>query len=95
MSMGLWIYLAGHKRFIGKNSTLMYHDVTKFVQDKLEGLDQELNEGRRLSKMYCDIITSKSSVKQEILDDYIERKAEWYIPAARAIELGLADGYYE
>lgn len=95
MSMGLWIYLAGHKRFIGKNSTLMYHDVTKFVQDKLEGLDQELNEGRRLSKMYCDIITSTSSVKQEILDDYIERKAEWYIPAARAIELGLADGYYE
>jgi nicotinamide-nucleotide amidase len=35
------------------------------------------------------------SVKQETLDDCINRKAEWYIPAEEAISLKLADGYYK
>lgn len=95
MSMGLWIYLAGHKRYVGEHATLMWHDVTTWVWDKTEGLKQELNEALRLSKMYCNEMVSTSMVKQETLDDYINRKAEWYIPADEAIRLKLADGYYK
>ena len=51
MSMGLWIYLAGHKRYIGENATLMFHDVTTWVWDKTETLKQELNQSLILSKM--------------------------------------------
>jgi ATP-dependent Clp protease protease subunit len=95
MSMGLWIYLAGHKRYVGEHATLMWHDVTTWVWDKTEGIKQELNEALRLSKMYCNEMVSTSMVKQETLDDYINRKAEWYIPADEAIRLKLADGYYK
>lgn len=95
MSMGLWIYLAGHKRYVGEHATLMWHDVTVWVHDKTEGLKQELNEVSRLSKMYCNEMINTSMVKQETLDDYINRKAEWYIPAEEAIKLKLADGYYK
>ena len=95
MSMGLWIYLAGHKRYVGEYATLMWHDVTVWVHDKTEGLKQELNEVSRLSKMYCNEMVNTSMVKQETLDDYINRKAEWYIPAEEAIKLKLADGYYK
>jgi ATP-dependent Clp protease protease subunit len=95
MSMGLWIYLAGHKRYVGEHTTLMWHDVTTWAWDKTEGLKQELNEALRLSKMYCNEMVSTSMVKQETLDDYINRKAEWYIPADEAIKLRLSDGYYK
>lgn len=95
MSMGFWIYLAGHKRYVGENTTLMFHDATGWVWDKTETIKQELNEILRLQKIICNEITSTSLVKQETLDDYIMRKAEWYIPADEAIKLRLADGYYK
>ena len=95
MSMGLWIYLAGHKRYVGEHATLMFHDITSGVFDKVEGIRQELEECSRLQKMICATVTEASLVKQETLDDYINRKAEWYIPAEDAIRLKLADGYYK
>lgn len=95
MSMGLWIYLVGHKRFVGENSTLMYHDIACGISDKTEGIRIELVELLRLQNKLGELITSTSLVKQEQLTDYITRKAEWYIPAEEAIKLKLADGYYK
>ena len=95
MSMGLWIYLAGHKRFVGENATLMFHDISTVVWDKTEGIKQEVKEMERLQAMLSQHITSTSLIKQETLDDYITRKAEWYIPSDEAIKLKLADGYYK
>ena len=95
MSGGLLIFMAGKKRFIGENATLMFHDVTGWVNDKTEGMKQELEESKRLSKMYCNIITDNSLVKQDTLDDYIIRKAEWYISAKEAIDLEIANEYYK
>lgn len=95
MSMGFWIYLVGHKRYVGENATLMFHDVASWIGDKTEGVKQELSEMLRLQAKYCNEVTSTSLVKQETLDDYITRKAEWYIPADEAIKLKLADGYYK
>jgi ATP-dependent Clp protease protease subunit len=95
MSMGLWIYLAGHKRYVGETATLMFHDISVGLSDKIEGIKCGLDEGLRLQKSFCEEVTSTSKVKQETLDDYITRKAEWYIPADEAIKLKLADGYYK
>ena len=95
MSGGLLIFMAGKKRFIGENATLMFHDVTGWVNDKTEGIKQELEESKRLSRMYCNIITYNSLVKQETLDDYITRKAEWFISAEEAINLKIAHEYYK
>ena len=95
MSGGLLIFMAGKKRFIGENATLMFHDVAGWVNDKTEGMKQELEESKRLSKMYCNIITYNSLVKQDTLDDYIIRKAEWYISAKEAIDLEIANEYYK
>ena len=95
MSMGLWIWLSGARRFIGENATLMYHDVTGWVWDKTETVKQELEELLRLQEMLIKEITSRSLVKEETIVDYITRKAEWYIPSYTAIELKLADEYYK
>lgn len=95
MSMALWIWLAGAKRLVGERSTLMFHDLATFAVDKTEGIKQELNEMLRLQDMLIADITSSSLVEEEMLRDYIMRKAEWYIPASDAIALKLANGYYK
>jgi ATP-dependent Clp protease protease subunit len=95
MSMGFWIYLAGEKRYVGENSTLMFHDISTWIWDKSETIRQELKEMLRLQEMLISEIESRSLVKRETLDDIINRKAEWYIPSDEAIRLKLSDGYYK
>ena len=95
MSMALWIWLSGEKRFIGEHGTLMFHDISAFTYDSTEGIKQELEEMLRLQAMLIGEITEKSLVKEEKLRDYVTRKAEWYIPAPEALSLKLADEYYK
>lgn len=95
MSMALWIWISGKKRLIGENGTLMFHDIFTFAIGKTEAIKQNLDEALRLQKALVRDITGNSLVKEEILQDYITRKAEWYIPAKEAIDLKLADGYYK
>lgn len=95
MSAGLWIFMHGHKRLIGEHATLMFHDVATWVVGKTEEVKQDLHEAQRLAKMYCKSITDVSMVKQETLDDYILRKAEWYIPAGEAISNKMATEYFK
>lgn len=94
MSAGLWIFMSGHKRLIGKNATLMFHDVATWAIGKTEQIKQELAEATRLAKMYKKIIVDNSDVTDEQLQDYINRKAEWYIPAEEARNLNMANGFY-
>ena len=94
MSAGLWIFMAGSTRLIGEHATLMFHDVNSWATGKTEQVKQELEEAQRLAKMYCNTITDTSKGTQEMLDDYIMRKAEWYIPAEEAIKLKVANKYY-
>lgn len=91
MSMALWIFLHGDKRFVGKYSTLMYHQVSSYNYGKIEGLELDLKESKRLQAMLQEDIINKSSIKKEQLEDYNKRKAEWYISAQQALKLKLAD----
>ena len=96
MSMGIFIFNAGHKRLIGEHATLMYHDVSLHLDTEMtEGIKIELAEGLRLQKMGIRFLTEYSLVEESSLNDYINRKAEWYIPAEEAIRLKIADAYYK
>ena len=94
MSAGLLIYLFGHKRLMGEHATLMYHDVTAYSCGKTEYIHQELSEAKRLANIMNQIIVNTSKVGMKTLEDYINRKAEWYIDIAQALETGLADDFY-
>lgn len=79
MSMGLPIFLAGHRRFLGKYASLLYHELrggANGTRQEVKRLDKEYD---RLQKLYDDYIISKTSVTQEILDDHQERVSDWYI----------------
>ena len=98
MSMGIFVFNAGHKRLIGEHATLMYHDVsisTGMNGEMTEGLKIELDEALRLQKMGSDFLMEYSLVEESMLKDYINRKADWYISAEEAIRLKIADAYYK
>lgn len=98
MSMGIFVFNAGHKRLIGEHATLMYHDVsisTGMNGEMTEGLKIELDEALRLQKMGSDFLMEYSLVEESVLKDYISRKADWYISAEEAIRLKIADAYYK
>ena len=98
MSMGIFVFNAGHKRLIGEHATLMYHDVsisTGMNGEMTEGLKIELDEALRLQKMGSDFLMEYSLVEESVLKDYINRKADWYISAEEAIRLKIADAYYK
>ena len=96
MSMGIFIFNAGHKRLIGEHATLMYHDVSLHLDNEMtEGIKIELAEGLRLQKMGIQFLTEYSLVEESVINDYINRKADWFIPAEEAIRLKIADAYYK
>ena len=98
MSMGIFVFNAGHKRLIGEHATLMYHDVsisTGMNGEMTECLKIELDEALRLQKMGSDFLMEYSLVEESVLKDYINRKADWYISAEEAIRLKIADAYYK
>lgn len=91
MSMGLWIYLAGHKRFTTKNATFMYHEVSGYCWDKCETMKQTADQLERLQQMYDEMITSRTKIVAECLHHHRDRKNDWYIPAKEALELGICE----
>ncbi len=91
MSMGLWILLAGHKRFIHRYGTIMYHEAANSVMGKLDYLKQEITETQRLQILLDGIITEKTNIMQDKLDEIKSKKAEWYISADDARKLGIVD----
>ena len=91
MSMGLPIFLAGKKRFLGRYSTLLYHE----LRGGIEGTRQEVKrldkEYDRLQKIYDDYIILKTTVTQEILDEHQDRVSDWYISAEVAGQYSFYD----
>jgi ATP-dependent Clp protease protease subunit len=91
MSMGLPIYLAGHKRFLGKYASLLYHELrggANGTRQEVKRLDKEYD---RLQKIYDDYIISKSTITQEILDYHQEKVSDWYIGLSESTKYNLYD----
>lgn len=91
MSMGLPIFLAGHKRFLGKYATLLYHELrggANGTRQEVKRLDKEYD---RLQKIYDDYIISKSTITQEILDYHQEKVSDWYIGLEESKQYQLYD----
>ena len=91
MSMGLFILVSGHKRFIHKHSTVMYHQISTLNWDKLEGIKQNVKEAERLEKVCESILFKYSKVNKDHIKDYKKRKAEWFISPEEALKLKIVD----
>ena len=91
-SMAFAIATAGHYRFAGKRTTFMYHEVSwEMAQEKLRSHEQEVEESKRLWKVYDDIILTNTKIQHKQLKQIHRERREWYMTAEEALELGVID----
>jgi ATP-dependent Clp protease protease subunit len=94
MSMGFIILLAGHRRFATKNSTLLYHEISNCMCDKLSGFKLEVKEMERLQNIMDDIVQNKTKITKKTLSEIKDKKNDWYIDSKTALKLKIIHEIY-
>lgn len=91
-SMGFAIATCGHYRYASKRTTFMYHEISwETSREKLQYHEQEVEEGKRLWKLYDDVVTANTKLTQKKLDQIKKAHKEWYMTAEEALEWGIID----
>jgi ATP-dependent Clp protease protease subunit len=61
------------------------------AQEKLRSHEQEVEESKRLWKVYDDIILTNTKIQHKQLKQIHRERREWYMTAEEALELGVID----
>ena len=92
MSMAFLILVSGHKRFGHRLSTFMYHEcLDSPAYDKLATLKENLEETKRIMKVYDDQLLLKTKLKRKQLEDTKRVKLDWYITPEQALSYKIID----
>jgi ATP-dependent Clp protease protease subunit len=92
MSMALLIMVSGHKRFGHRLSTFMYHEcLDNLPYDKLTTLKENLEETKRIMKVYDDQLLLKTKLKRKQLEDTKKIKLDWYMSPEEALSNKIID----
>lgn len=91
MSCGFLMLISGHRRFVYKHSTLLYHQVSNWLVGKLEDLKDDLKETKRLQKLIDSIVLEKTNLTKNKLKEINTIKKDWYMTANEALEYGVVD----
>jgi ATP-dependent protease ClpP protease subunit len=91
-SMGGILLQAFDERVIGKNATLMIHEVSSWAQGKVGDIEDELTFLKQLSRQVAEKFVERSDGKIT-LEDFETKwhRREWYLNSAETIALGFAD----
>ena len=91
MSAGCKIFLAGHKRFMSRHATLLYHQLSAWRGGKYQDLVEDRKEMDCLQNTIEEYILERTKISKEKLRKIRENKIDYYIHADEAIGLGFAD----
>jgi len=92
MSMALLILVSGHKRFGHRLATFMYHEcLDNPPYDKLTTLKENLEETKRIMKVYDDQLLSKTKLKRKQIEDTKRIKLDWYMSPEEALTYKVID----
>lgn len=83
------ISVAGSKRYIGKNSLMLIHQLSSGSYGKYSELEDDMENNKRLMKSIKDIYKQYTKVPMKQIDDIL--KHDLWFDAAKCLELGLVD----
>jgi len=83
------ISIAGSKRFIGKNSMMLIHQLTTGAYGKFSELEDDMENNKRLMKMIKDIYKQYTKVPMKNIDEIL--KHDLWFDSAKCLEFGLVD----
>jgi ATP-dependent Clp protease protease subunit len=95
MSCGSILFSCGKKgyRYMGKNSVLMFHDVSAGVKGKVADMDVDLKEVKRLQKIVLSILDNNFEKKKGYFEAMYKKNnnSDVYFDAKSAKEEKLVD----
>lgn len=83
------ISIAGTKRFIGKNSMMLIHQLSTGNYGKYSELEDDMENNKRLMKMIKDIYKQYTKVPMKNIDEIL--KHDLWFDSAKCLEFGLVD----
>lgn len=83
------ISIAGKKRFIGKNSLMLIHQLSAGTYGKFSEMEDDMENNRRIMKMIKDIYKQYTKVPMKQIDDIL--KHDIWFDSAKCLEFGLVD----
>ncbi|MCH5166895.1 MAG: ATP-dependent Clp protease proteolytic subunit [Erysipelotrichales bacterium] len=91
MSMGIILLLSVpyENRFAFKNTSFMIHQAHTSKFGKLQELEEDVEETRRLNDMLTDIILKNTDITKEQLEKVYKEKLDWFINTEEALNLKL------
>lgn len=88
-SAALTIYLAGHKRFAGRHSVFLYHNIYCTRAGKYQDLVEDRQEMDYIHQEIEDFIVENTIISRDKLNEIKDKKQDWFIHLDEAIELGI------
>ena len=83
------ISVAGKKRFIGKNSLMLIHQLSSGSYGKFSEMEDDMENNRRIMKMIKDIYKQYTKVPMKQIDEIL--KHDLWVDSGKCLELGLVD----
>lgn len=91
-SCGFVLFCAGDERYVGRNASLMYHEMTYVMVDKLRDQESYLKFSKKLQKKLDKIIANNTGVTLKTLDEWKKGPDKW-MDAEEAVKLGIATDF--
>ena len=84
------IFLCGQERRMYRYSRCMYHDISTIAYGKSQEIKEDLKECQELLHMLDRKIIEETSITQNQLDEWKERKTDKYFSAVESLEYNIA-----
>lgn len=89
-SMAFSIFLCGKERRMYRYARCMYHDISTGIYGKAQEIREDLKECEELSKTIDKRIIEETSLTENDLKEWKERKIDKYFSAYESLELNIA-----
>ena len=91
MSAAFIAFLSGHKRFMSRHATLMYHQIYCWRSGKYQDLVEDREHLDHLNESIEAFVMERTGLTEKDLEGIRERKQDAYFSADTAKKLGIVD----
>lgn len=88
-SMATIVCLASEERYTTKNTSFLIHSLSDLAYGKMQDIEDNLIECRRLNTLTNNIYLEHTNLSEEKLQEVDRLKKDWWFGADKALELGL------
>lgn len=92
-SMAPGIFIAGKKRYISKNTFVMFHPITTYSSDYIQFAKSRLKNAENIELIYDKYILERTKMPKRLLQ--AAKNKEVWLTSKEAVDYGIAQYYYK